>query len=105
MSRWLLTGGAGYIGSHVARDLLTSGREVVVLDDLSSGIRERVPGDAELVVASVPDTEAATCRLHMSPRLTWSSGSWWASHSMLGPELARASSRSWMLCPRSWDAM
>ena len=58
MSRWLLTGGAGYIGSHVARDLLTSGREVVVLDDLSSGIRERVPGDAELVVASVLDTEA-----------------------------------------------
>ncbi len=58
MSRWLLTGGAGYIGSHVARDLLASGREVVVLDDLSSGIRERVPGDAELVVASVLDTDA-----------------------------------------------
>ena len=58
MSRWLLTGGAGYIGSHVARDLLASGREVVVLDDLSSGIRERVPGDAEIVVASVLDTEA-----------------------------------------------
>jgi UDP-glucose 4-epimerase len=58
MSRWLLTGGAGYIGSHVARDLLASGREVVVLDDLSSGIRERVPGDAELVVASVLETEA-----------------------------------------------
>jgi UDP-glucose 4-epimerase len=58
VSRWLLTGGAGYIGSHVARDLLASGREVVVLDDLSSGIRERVPGDAELVVASVLDTDA-----------------------------------------------
>ncbi len=58
MSRWLLTGGAGYIGSHVARDLLASGREVVVLDDLSTGIRERVPVDAELVVASVLDTDA-----------------------------------------------
>lgn len=57
MSRWLLTGGAGYIGSHVARDLLASGREVVVLDDLSSGIASRVPDGAELVVASVLDTD------------------------------------------------
>ena len=58
MSRWLLTGGAGYIGSHVARDLLASGREVAILDDLSTGLRERVPADAELVVASVLDTDA-----------------------------------------------
>ena len=32
MSRWLVTGGAGYIGAHVARRLVESGREVVVLD-------------------------------------------------------------------------
>lgn len=57
MSRWLLTGGAGYIGSHVARDLLASGREVVILDDLSSGLRERVPAEAEFVEASVLDTD------------------------------------------------
>ena len=58
MSRWLLTGGAGYIGSHVARDLLASGREVVVLDDLSTGIASRVPEAAELVVASLLDIDA-----------------------------------------------
>ncbi len=39
---WLVTGGAGYIGSHVARRLRESGRPVVVLDDLSSGHRSFV---------------------------------------------------------------
>ncbi len=39
---WLVTGGAGYIGSHVARRMHESGRGVVVLDDLSSGHREFV---------------------------------------------------------------
>jgi UDP-glucose 4-epimerase len=44
--RILLTGGAGFIGSHVAEHLLTHGHEVVVLDDLSSGKRENVPEGA-----------------------------------------------------------
>jgi UDP-glucose 4-epimerase len=44
--RVLLTGGAGFIGSHVAEELLARGHEVVVVDDLSSGRRENVPEGA-----------------------------------------------------------
>ena len=58
MTRWLLTGGAGYIGAHVARDLLASGREVVILDDLSTGLRERIPVEATFIQASLLDTDA-----------------------------------------------
>lgn len=54
---WLVTGGAGYIGSHVLRALRSSGARVVVLDDLSTGERSRVPADVPLVVASVGDEE------------------------------------------------
>ena len=50
----LVTGGAGYIGSHVARQLTEAGHHVVVLDDLSKGFREAVL-DAELVVGDVGD--------------------------------------------------
>jgi UDP-glucose 4-epimerase len=58
MTRWLLTGGAGYIGAHVARDLLASGREVTILDDLSTGLRDRVPVEATFIEASLLDTDA-----------------------------------------------
>ncbi|MFC5996209.1 UDP-glucose 4-epimerase GalE [Pseudonocardia hispaniensis] len=51
---WLLTGGAGYIGGHVLRALRAGGRQVVVLDDLSTGLRERVSG-VPLVEASLLD--------------------------------------------------
>ena len=44
--RVLITGGAGFIGSHVAEELLARGHKVVVVDDLSSGKRENVPGGA-----------------------------------------------------------
>ena len=54
----LVTGGAGYIGSIVARQLLAAGHEVVVLDNLERGHREAVPGRARLVVADLRDREA-----------------------------------------------
>ncbi len=47
--KYLVTGGAGYIGSIVATMLLEEGHEVVVLDDCSTGAAERVPAGAELV--------------------------------------------------------
>jgi UDP-glucose 4-epimerase len=55
--RLLVTGGAGYIGSIVARQLLAAGHEVVVLDDLSRGHRGAVPEGAELVQRSLLDAE------------------------------------------------
>ena len=51
--RVLVTGGAGFIGSHVADRYLASGYEVTVLDNLSSGRRENIPADAEFVEADV----------------------------------------------------
>ncbi|MBW5481371.1 UDP-glucose 4-epimerase GalE [Streptomyces bambusae] len=52
---FLITGGAGYIGAHVVRAMLLAGEKVVVLDDLSTGIEDRVPEGVPLVVGSVLD--------------------------------------------------
>jgi UDP-glucose 4-epimerase len=54
----LVTGGAGFIGSHVADELLAMGHEVVVLDDLSGGFRDNVPSGATFVEGSVVDAAA-----------------------------------------------
>lgn len=51
----LVTGGAGYIGSHAARQLLKSGYEVVVLDNLSAGKRKNVPEAAKFVEGDLSD--------------------------------------------------
>jgi UDP-glucose 4-epimerase len=51
---WLITGGAGYIGAHVAHAMQDSGFEVVALDDLSSGLPSRIRG-IPLVVGSILD--------------------------------------------------
>ena len=55
MTTWMLTGGAGYIGAHVLRALQASGRDVVVLDDLSTGVAAKVPEGVPLLRASVGD--------------------------------------------------
>jgi UDP-glucose 4-epimerase len=52
----LVTGGAGFIGSHVAEAFLASGHEVVVLDNLSSGRRENVPRRARFVEMDLLDS-------------------------------------------------
>jgi UDP-glucose 4-epimerase len=63
---WLITGGAGYIGSHVVRAFREEGRSVVVLDDFTTGVRERLPREVPVVCGSVLDTRLveATIREH-----------------------------------------
>jgi UDP-glucose 4-epimerase len=58
VSTWLLTGGAGYIGSHAVRAFLAAGKGVVVLDDLSTGFRAYVPDGVPFVEGSVADPVA-----------------------------------------------
>lgn len=55
MIRSLLTGGAGFIGSHVSRELLKLGHEVIILDDLSGGFKENLPSGAIFVEGSIND--------------------------------------------------
>lgn len=51
----LVTGGAGFIGSHVARHLLHLNHTVIILDDLSGGFKENVPNEAIFIKGSITD--------------------------------------------------
>lgn len=51
----MVTGGAGYIGSHTAHKLLAAGYEVIIYDNLSTGFNAAVPGAAELVIGDILD--------------------------------------------------
>ena len=51
----LVTGGAGYIGSHVCNLLLDNGYEVTVIDSLVTGNKNLVPKNARLVVSDIAD--------------------------------------------------
>lgn len=55
MSVVLVTGGAGFMGSHLARHALAAGYDVVVLDDLSGGFQENVPPGARFIRGSIED--------------------------------------------------
>jgi UDP-glucose 4-epimerase len=69
MNRVLVTGGAGFIGSHVADALIRRGCAVTVLDDLSGGFRDNVPAAATFVHGSVAD-EALVDRVFAGGRFT-----------------------------------
>jgi len=55
MATALVTGGAGFIGTHVTNELIRAGHRVIVLDDLSGGFRENVHPDAVFVEGSITD--------------------------------------------------
>jgi len=56
--RILVTGGAGFIGSHTAEALLRAGHEVAMIDDLSTGKRANVPAGAETLITDIASHEA-----------------------------------------------
>lgn len=63
----LVTGGAGFIGSHVAEALLAAGHEVVIVDNLVSGHRNNVPEGATLVEADICAPQAARAVRDFAP--------------------------------------
>ena len=76
-SRALVTGGAGFIGSHLTRALLEEGRTVTVLDNLSVGRRDAVPDGARFVHGDIRDEAAVAdalrgveCVFHLAAQVT-----------------------------------
>lgn len=65
--RFLVTGGAGYVGSHLVAALVERGDTVVVLDNLRTGHRRAVPPDVQLVEADLADTNAVDALLAAGP--------------------------------------
>lgn len=58
--RWLVTGGAGYIGSHVLRSLTAAGHDAIAFDDLSTGIRSRVTSTIPFIHGDINDEALLT---------------------------------------------
>ena len=60
MSKWLVTGGAGYIGAHVVKSLLENNFEVVVVDDLSTGLARKIPKSVKFYKINISNTSELT---------------------------------------------
>ena len=56
MSTWLVTGGAGYIGAHVVKSLLENDFKVVIVDDLSTGLKRKVPQNVVFEKIDIAET-------------------------------------------------
>jgi UDP-glucose 4-epimerase len=64
--RILITGGAGFIGSKLARRIIADGGQVVIVDNLSTGVRDNIPAEAEFIEADVGRPETIG-RLPLTP--------------------------------------
>ena len=67
MAKIVVTGGAGFIGSHIVEELLTLGHKVEVLDDLSSGRSENIPEEVKLHKLDVRSAEARAALKQIQP--------------------------------------
>ena len=63
----VITGGAGFIGSHIVDQFVAAGEEVVVIDNLSSGSKTNLPAKARLVVADIQSEAAAAALKEIKP--------------------------------------
>lgn len=57
MANYLVTGGCGFIGSHLAENLLKDGHQVRILDDFSTGKMDNVPLQCEVIMGDIADSE------------------------------------------------
>ena len=57
MKKVIVTGGAGYIGSHLVQELVSRGHKVSVIDNLSTGFKDNVPSSAEFIKGDLCDAE------------------------------------------------
>ena len=87
MARILVSGGAGYIGSHTLRHLLRAGHEPVVVDDLSAGHRAAVPDSVPIIEANICDAAVVAKALsdHRPDAVVHFAGSIEAGESMTDP--------------------
>src|SRR5262245_49260 len=69
MARVLVTGGAGFVGSHVVEAFLARGDEVHVVDDLSTGSRENVPASASFEQVDIVDADALGAAVAFAPEV------------------------------------
>ncbi|OUI97514.1 UDP-glucose 4-epimerase [Acetobacter orientalis] len=84
MARFLVTGGAGYVGSHIVLALLDDGHEVVVLDNLRTGHRTAVPAQATFIQADLADLESLNAILANGP---WDGVYHFAALSLVGESM------------------
>ena len=84
MARFLVTGGAGYVGSHIVLALLDDGHEVVVLDNLRTGHRAAVLAQATFIQADLADLESLNAILANGP---WDGVYHFAALSLVGESM------------------